>query len=470
MVPVPVVLSLPILETPFVGLVFLLSGIGTFLLAYRWGRHRDPVLLALWVAVGVGLAVVSIVTGRWNGLTDEPYGTPAFATLLPNLYGQPLHLVYYQYGTGPLQFTSYYTYLPLLVFLWIPGVDYRWITLAAWVLTLYWVRRSGPSVLLLGAPWVALLCASGFNDFLPLAALTAAFVGLSGWSSRCAEILSLAMKQFANVIVVAYHLWRREWRRAGLALAVTAAVLLPFVYWSPSGVYCHAILLTTVSGCGGAGSFSSADVFLGHINYFLWPAWILAVPGVAYAAGLYTEKGRAVRTDAEALADDLFPRRATNAGPSLYVVALAPYVQLRAWVLRLHPELWTVGKYLAVGGSGIVVNLLAFSAVRGALGPSATIDLVASTIAFGVATAWNFVWNYLWTFHGQHSRSVVEHGLGFAGASLAALAVNLGVLYALDPHVDALLAQFVGILSGTAVSFSLNRWVNFVRPARVPDA
>jgi putative flippase GtrA len=140
------------------------------------------------------------------------------------------------------------------------------------------------------------------------------------------------------------------------------------------------------------------------------------------------------------------------------------YARVRDRVQRVHPELWTVGKYLVVGGSGVVVNLLTFAAVRGVLGPSAEIALIASTIAFAVATVWNFTWNYLWTFYGQHTRGVVAHGIGFAAASLAALAVNLAVLYVLVSHVDALIAQFIGILSGTAVSFSINRWVNFTGP------
>jgi|HubBroStandDraft_1064217.scaffolds.fasta_scaffold02787_4 putative flippase GtrA len=151
------------------------------------------------------------------------------------------------------------------------------------------------------------------------------------------------------------------------------------------------------------------------------------------------------------------PLPSTGARPS-------PIDRLRVRVERVHPELWTVGKYLAVGATGVVVNLLTFSAARDVLGSSAEWALVASTIAFGVATVWNFVWNYLWTFRSQHSRTVVAHGIGFAAASLAALAINLAVLYVLVSHVDALIAQFCGILSGTAVSFSLNRWANFVRP------
>jgi putative flippase GtrA len=136
---------------------------------------------------------------------------------------------------------------------------------------------------------------------------------------------------------------------------------------------------------------------------------------------------------------------------------------MRRRVEAIHPELWTVGKYLVVGGSGVVINLITFSAARAVLGSSAEWALVASTIAFCVATAWNFAWNYLWTFHGQHSRSLVAHGVGFLGASLAALAINLAVLYVLVSRIDPLVAQFFGILSGTAIGFSLNRWLNFVR-------
>ncbi|MGI0156599.1 MAG: hypothetical protein ACREDE_10785, partial [Thermoplasmata archaeon] len=280
--PLGIVLATPLLASPYPGLVLFLSGLGTFALAYRWRLHRETSFLAVWVGVGLVLAVVSIVTGRWNGLTDEPYGTPAFAGLWPNLYGSPLHLVYHQYGSGPYDLVSYYVYLPLLAFVQVPSLDYRWVALGAWALAVWFVRRSGAAVTLLAAPWVALLAASGFNDFVPLAALSAAFAGLAGWRSRVAEVVSLALKQFANVIVVAYHLWRREWREALLAGAITALILAPFAYWSPSGVWCHAVLLTTGPGCSGSSGFSSAVSLVGHLNYLLWPTWLLAVFGARY--------------------------------------------------------------------------------------------------------------------------------------------------------------------------------------------
>jgi putative flippase GtrA len=453
----------PILSAPLSGVLLFVGVLASFALAYRWGLHRDRNFLAVWFGVGLAIAAFSVATGFWNGLTDEPYGTPAFIRLLPNLYGSPLHLTYSQYGAGPLSLTSYYVYLPLLAFLQVPGLDYRWVTVGAWLLTLWFVRKQGASVTLLAAPWVALLAANGFNDFLPIAALTASIVALAGARSKLAEILALGMKQFANVIDVVWHLWNRRWRDALLAVGVTAAFLLPFAYLSPSGVWCHAILLSP-KACSGSSGFTSGAAAISHLNYFLWPIWILAIFGVRYVASLRTPANAPVR--AEATSAVVAVRRTSSTSPpsEAWVLLAAPYVQLRTAVRSLHPELWTIGKYLTVGGTGVIVNLLVFSAARNALGPAALLALVASTIAFGVATVWNFTWNYEWTFRDQHSRPALHHGVGFAAASLAALAMNLVVLYFLVGHLSALVAQFLGILAGTAVGFALNRGLNFSAP------
>jgi putative flippase GtrA len=464
-VPLYLVLSSPILSSPLAGFILFVALLVSFALAVRWGLHRDTRFLVLWVGLGIALAVVSVVTGRWNGLTDEPYGTPAFAGLWPNLYGRPLDLVYYQYGSGPYTISSYNVYLPLLAFVQIPGLDYRWVTVGAWLLMLWWVRRSGAAVTLLAAPWVALLAANGFNDFVPLAALTATFVALTGWRSRVAEVVSLGLKQFANVVVVAYHLWHRRWRDALVAAAVTAAILAPFAYLDAGGVFCHAILLGP-TGCSGSSSLSSASAAISHLNYLLWPTWLLAIFGVRYAVWVASAEGAFVRDEATATYHAIAPPR-TAPAPAVFVLLLAPYVQLRRSVRAIHPELWTAGKYCTVGATGVVVNLLVFTASRGALGPTALLALVASTIAFAVATSWNFVWNYLWTFHDRHSRPVLHHGVGFAASALAALAANLVVLYLLEGVVDTTLAQFLGILAGTVFSFGLNRGINFSAPSGV---
>jgi len=173
--------------------------------------------------------------------------------------------------------------------------------------------------------------------------------------------------------------------------------------------------------------------------------------------------GDARRREASALVAEALQRPAGAPVPGALVTLAVPYVRLRSAVLRLHPELWTVGKYLTVGATGVAVNLVVFSSARDFLGTAAVLALVASTIAFAVATAWNFTWNYLWTFHGRHSRPALHHGVGFAGASLAALGMNLLVLYLLVNAVPTIWAQFFGILSGTAFSFALNRGINFAR-------
>ena len=463
--PLYAVLSTWLLETPYAGLVLFLAGLGSFALAYRWRLHRNPDFLRVWVAVGVAIAVLSVLTGRWNGLTDEPYGTPAFVRLWPDLYGSPLHLTYYQYGSGPLTISAYNVYLPLLAFLQVPGLDYRWVTVGAWALMLWWVRRSGASVTLLAAPWVALLAANGFNDFVPLAALTATFVALAGWRSRLVEVVSLGLKQFANVIVVAVHLWNRRWRDAVIAVGVTVALLAPFAFLDPGGVWCHVVIAGPV-GCSGSGGLYSVPAALSHMNYLLWPTWLLAVFGGRYVAALRGPAGAELRDETAATIRRARPKVAGPV-PEAFVVLVAPYVQLRQAVRAIHPELWTAAKYCTVGASGVGVNLAVFVATRAYLGPAPLLTLVASTVAFAVATGWNFFGNYVWTFRYRHTRPVLHHGVGFAGFALAALSANLVVLYLLEGSLAAPVAQFLGILAGTVFGFGLNRGINFAAPRGV---
>jgi hypothetical protein len=267
-------------------LLFLVL-IGTFLLAYEWGLARDPAFLATWVALSLVIALVSLVTGWHNGLTDEPFATPAFAQLWPNLYGGSITVSYVQYGTPHMLSNLYNVYLPALAFAEIPGISYKWTALGAWAFSVYLLRRRGEAVVLWGGAWVGLLAASGFNDFVPFLALTLTFVTLVGTPSKLAEVASLALKQFANLLVVAVHLYHRRWRDALLAVAITAAILAPFAYLSPSGVACHVFLIQP-GGCDqGVGPAVGAG-FAHHINYLLWPFFVLAVFVPSYVRGLRT--------------------------------------------------------------------------------------------------------------------------------------------------------------------------------------
>ena len=322
----------PLLETPFAGGLLLLGTFAAFLLAHRWDLLRDPWFLGTWVAAGLVLAVVSASTGYLNGVTDEPYGTPGFVRIYPNLYGQPLHLHYDQYGS-PSYLTSACIYLPLLPLVSVPGADYRWLTIGAWLLAVVLLRSNGASVALFGSPVAALLAAEGFNDFVPLLALTLTFVTLSGWRSRVAEVVSLGLKQFANVIVVLYFAWHRRWREAAIAVGVTVLFLLPFAVLSPGGTFCHAILLDPSPTCSGGGSASFLASGPTHLNYYVWPLWILAVFGARYVVAL---RGPGYAAERAAVARWRSPSAAgapTEPIPASTLVLL-PFVRLARTIRR----------------------------------------------------------------------------------------------------------------------------------------
>jgi hypothetical protein len=278
-------------------------------LAVHWKLHREPAFLYAWVALSLGFAVFSAATGFYNGLTDEPYATPAFAAQWwPNLYTSPIHISYFQYGTGPTPLSAFYVYLPFLTFIQVPGLDYRWVSLAAWVLTVYLLRKNGTAVVGWGSLYVGLLAASGFNDFVPIAVLTLAFVSLPGWKGKVAEVVGLGLKQFANLFVVAYHLYHRRWRAAALATGVTVAILLPFLIVDPLSVWC-AVVLVGQAHCASfatsveAPTSAGTQPFYAHLNYYLWPLWVVATFLPRWAVGTRRAEYAPARREAAALLD-----------------------------------------------------------------------------------------------------------------------------------------------------------------------
>ncbi len=248
----------------------------SFLVAYRWDLTKDPYFRRPWFGIALLTAIASVLTGWHNGLTDEPYLMLAFAQLWPNLYGSSITVHYMQAGIPYSTAHLYNVYLPFLVFLQFPFIDYRWTAIAAWAASVYALGRRHEAVVLWGNLWVGLMAANGFNDFVPFLGLTLTFVVWEGIPSRAFEYLSLGMKQFANLIVVGVHLYRRQWRDALIAVAVTAAILAPFAYLSPSGVVCHVLLIQPLSCSEGPGG-ALGPGFGHHINYLLWPLFVLAV-------------------------------------------------------------------------------------------------------------------------------------------------------------------------------------------------
>ena len=241
------------------------------LLASRAGASETQLTRVLFVA-GLALAAFSALTGVLNGLSDEPYTTPAYASLGLGLYTHPIAISYVQFGVVHTE-TSYDVYLPLLAFAQVPGLDYRWVSLTAWAAMVVWLRGDPRATVSLSMAWVPLLAANGQNDFVPLLALTIALAGAPKGRGRWVEVVALGLKQLANVVVFAYHLVRREYLLALASVAVTVAILAPFVWIDPGAVYCHVLLADPSSSCSPRGP----GFFAFKRNYWLYPTWVLAV-------------------------------------------------------------------------------------------------------------------------------------------------------------------------------------------------
>jgi putative flippase GtrA len=116
---------------------------------------------------------------------------------------------------------------------------------------------------------------------------------------------------------------------------------------------------------------------------------------------------------------------------------------------------WTqLLRFCVVGGSGYVVNILVYT------GLLHLVDfhyLVAAVGAFVVAWTNNFVLNKYWTFK-RSQLSVWSQALRYLTVSLAALGLNLAILYALvEADLNKVAAQALAIVLVTPVSFLLTR-------------
>jgi dolichol-phosphate mannosyltransferase len=113
-------------------------------------------------------------------------------------------------------------------------------------------------------------------------------------------------------------------------------------------------------------------------------------------------------------------------------------------------------KFLIVGGSGVVVNLGAFSALV-ALGLN---KFIASPIAIEVSIVSNFILNNYWTFrHRETGTSLRVRGLKFNVVSVVALALSYATFVVLSlrfPTLPAQISQLAGIVPATLANYALN--------------
>jgi hypothetical protein len=240
--------------------------------------------LHLFLAVGLVLGSVSIATGIGNNFTDEPHvmggylvellrGQDPYTTFLTVTYRSH----YLLFWSAEVTSASYYSYLPLLLFLQVPGtgaVGYELLALGCWGGVVYLVRNDPSAALVLASPVVALLASNGFTDLPVLLLLTYSLRGPPGPARKAVEYVSYGVKQFANAFWFVYYLLRREWPAAAAVVAITVLIALPFLLWHPTGIWCAALTFSLGPGCSSApASFRQVSDLYSHWNYYLWPVW-----------------------------------------------------------------------------------------------------------------------------------------------------------------------------------------------------
>jgi putative flippase GtrA len=131
-----------------------------------------------------------------------------------------------------------------------------------------------------------------------------------------------------------------------------------------------------------------------------------------------------------------------------------------ARALRRTQNWVQLGKFVAVGTSGYVVNLSVYSALVHGAGIH---YLVAAVCSFLVAVTNNYTWNRLWTFRGQRGH-VAYQGMRFFVVSVVALGANLLVLQLLvSAGLGKVAAQAVAIVLVTPLNFVGNKLWSFRR-------
>ena len=110
-----------------------------------------------------------------------------------------------------------------------------------------------------------------------------------------------------------------------------------------------------------------------------------------------------------------------------------------------------LGRFVAVGASGYIVNLAVFAACVHLLSINYKI---AAVIAFAVSVLNNFWWNRHWTFGAKGTHPVVQ-GARFFTVSVIAFAFSYVVLVSLvdGAGLPKVIAQAISIAAATPLSF-----------------
>lgn len=140
------------------------------------------------------------------------------------------------------------------------------------------------------------------------------------------------------------------------------------------------------------------------------------------------------------------------------------YLQhLRRLYLYRFANAMYVAQFLAVGASGVVVNLAVLSLMKWAGLP----DGLCLAGGIGVSVVSNFLLNRRFTFSYAKDRPILGQFAGFVGASAVGMAVNYAVALYLNAHVlgdsplSLQLAALGGVAAGMVFNFLGSRYVVF---------
>lgn len=131
----------------------------------------------------------------------------------------------------------------------------------------------------------------------------------------------------------------------------------------------------------------------------------------------------------------------------------------RLWIHRF-PTVAYLSQFVIVGASGVLVNVLALTAL---LGLGVAIPW-AVALAIAISMVSNFALNRRFTFSYARRGSVLGQLLGFVTASSFGAAVNYGVTVGLLVRWPSLLPQIAavgGVVAGTGLNFVTSRYVVF---------
>ncbi len=262
----------------------VLSSVSLFFAVRRSGEDWHKELRNLFL-IGLVVGIVSVFTGLGNNGTDEPYGMIGYLSEI--LTGQDpywTHLVLnytvhvLNVWSSPVNSSSYYSYLPLLIFIQIPGagvIGYELMCLGFWAGLVYLVRDDEFAALSLASPVVALTAANGFTDLPVIFLMTLSLRGWTGPKAKLVEYATYGMKQFANVFWVVYYILKRDIIQCVLVVVITLAFAIPFLLWHPLGIWCQALAFSIGSSCTGQpNSARQLSDLYSHWNYYLWILWV----------------------------------------------------------------------------------------------------------------------------------------------------------------------------------------------------